>query len=679
MSDSPTPSDEYLPPWSWLNLRSENEPSRSSASATSNTSQIISDSSSPRSSLMDNEDIHRPTSPITPLFSGTSSSSNLKKLVHSAADTRAFDTYFYCKIIIDESDRSFEHEYTNGSQLKGHVILHNRFGRDVHIEDILVTFEGESIVETPIKSEKGKLCVAKASHVFLRMIDHYASFNVNLKDPQCGIRVDDDGYIIGLPQDGVMTPGMKVRSNFTFNIPHTLLNNSPDYLRTHYCQLPPSFGLYRDPGERSVTETRKDFFSNVEISDALGYERMGATMGSPLAVQDYCPKYAYTGYFFNVRIIGPNFMKKESPLAVVKEHRHHVRFMPTGYYYDLAEENEQEDNLRELKQRYSTSSSATDQRGGSEQPSTSANVKYEYTPCHESASESKLDHKPPGTDPFIPKVCRSFQLFSRNGGLHIGNLDLCANIPKQGMAYIAPVLIWKKQYKTDDTTVPPPDYNSVFSKFSDFDISQLKELQIKLDFESLSATVNGISSPPTISKITSYLNAFTFFNVNKSPILFNCNMVRNNELSPDEVNNIPNLKNIQWRVQKIPLSELYCSESKLKLDLVSMFKNNLKLSKEKNKHISLSSWQKPKDDSCIWTNNITINLDVTNDFVKRNISLPPSFQNPLISRIYELVIEMQFENGIKSIKEGSRQKVILNIPIRVRNVEKLMHTTNETS
>ncbi len=665
---------DYLPDWSSLRIRKTSEESSRSVNI-----------SIPQSNLTIENDVNnsRSTTASTTYAQSTVNATNvIEEDYHEAAPTK---NYIWQRILQtsiklweDEGTPNNIHEdllkeYSIGEIVKGSFTLTNTSEEEVRLYDFLVTLNGTVSVQRKKPDSFG--CIT-SKQTFLYQIDHKASNWFGDRSHTCNqssLSIDENGTIIGLPDSGILKPKMKFVIPFQFKLPYTLLEEQNE-LKSHYCQIPPTFGIDKDIIGYKVTDWKSDY-PEINIDSTTGYAKVPHPAKPLLVVNDKAPKYCSVSYTISIRIIGYNHFSKTEPVEILKEIKQNIRVISTGYHYDFEEEKAQDSNLlgiieRNRKNVNPSSGSRSGVSSSCNSSSKEANILSDINLNTTEIPSSSLNIQ-------TEEVQKSYKLskYSDNTikfNTCIGSLDLKAKVPKRGFQYVPPKCLKKlnkkKKLKSPLPGIPPPDYNSILLDPTDLipsDFKELKDILITVQYHMHHPRII-----PVISHVMTYLNVFTFFNNQRNPILFNTDMVNNGLLSHPNIDDIDELKELDWTVYRIPL----CKKSKSRKNLaiggsslknfVSLLSNKSTVNDyEEDNSIILSDWKLDSKHDDIWEKEITMKLDFVELMIKQNICLVPSFHSSLISRIYEVEFELEMEDQIKS-----DSKISLKIPVRIRKM-----------
>ncbi len=661
---------DYLPYWSSLRIRNPSEESSRSVNV-----------SIPQSNSAVDTDINSSSS-ITASTTDTQLTVHTTNVIeeeyHEAAPTKHYIwqriLQTSIKLCEDEvncnSIDNLLKEYSIGEVVKGTFTLTNTSEEEVRLYDFLVTLNGTANVQRKKTDSLG--CIT-SKQTFLSQIDHKASNLFGDRSHTCNqssLSIDENGTIIGLPNSGILKPKMKFVIPFQFKLPYTLLEGQ-NQLKSHYFQIPPTFGIDKDIIGYKVTDWKGDY-PEININLNAGYTKVPHPTKTLLVVNDKCPKYCYVSYTISIKMIGYNHFAKTEPIEILKEIKQNIRVISTGYHYDLEEEMIQDSNLLGIIK--SNRENAN--------PSSRSRSSVSHS-CNSSSKEAKFSSHintiGTSSSPLTiqtQEVQKSYKLsmYSDNISTCIGSLDLKAKVPKRGFQYVPPKCLKrlnkKNQLKSPMSDNPPPDYESILLDAMDLipsDFKELKDISIKVQYH-----MHDPGIIPVISQVMVYLNVFTFYNNQRNPILFNTDMVNNGTLSHPNIDDIDELKELDWTVCRIPLSKRSKSRKNLAIggsslkNFVSLLSNKSVSTVndyEEDNNIILSDWKLNSKHDDIWEKEITMKLDIVELMMKQNICLVPSFHSPLISRIYEVEVELEMEDQIKS-----DSKISLKIPVRIRKM-----------
>ncbi len=604
-------------------------------------------------------------------------------------------------------------EYTNGDTIEGELMIslppRKEFINGVKLAAALITFDGKCVVDDFVDLP----CIqtrrfSKHSITFLRMRNHDDSYIFNEEDAidhhDCKFHKDTDGTYIGLPNDGVLRTKTQYKVPFKFKIPY-MLHEGASSLKTHYSSLPPTFGINKKFGMK-ITDWKGDYPDEINrnISPVLGYSRIHSNNTCLLIVNDLSPKYPSISYAVNVELIGYNLFKESAPLEVLKSFNQDVRIIPTGFFYCLAEEMAQDLILKTLKEDAMPQVNDHECRVRHE--------KQQYCKRYSILDNTILSlEREKAISNFKIMQKKRASISSSNSQLQSifkGSLNMTSEIPRQGFQYVAPNLIkkFRDREKQKGCTEPPPNYKLIMGDAMELipsDSKELSDIEIQLNFrpndhmngdndidiirsyssndcyssksrESPSIQNSQIDmSPPVLKRLKLSFNSFTVYNHTVNPILFSTDMINNGKLDESEISNIKKLKDLKWLKHSILLINTKIpTKEKLKKGgfLSTLLPKQSESTSTDPILVDHLPWTQCPDKS--WSKDLYLKIKMSELMLNKHICLVPSFQSLMISRLYELVVELEFEDCYAlscKCSSKSKQLIQLKIPVRVRNIE----------
>lgn len=177
-------------------------------------------------------------------------------------------------------------EYSSGDVVNGYIIITNTSDSVVNFGLFTVSLEG-TIKATERMDNDGTQSPHRYKKVlmkkFLKMYDLNASYGYTHIPSSVGVEYkeytrDNEGCILGLPNERILQPHQKYKKFFTFTFPEKLLDNNCMHLILPHVLPPPSFGF-----DKSSFYHRGE---NVSLNKALGYGYLDIR-GTPLLTRDY--------------------------------------------------------------------------------------------------------------------------------------------------------------------------------------------------------------------------------------------------------------------------------------------------------------------------------------------------------------------------------------------------------
>lgn len=177
-------------------------------------------------------------------------------------------------------------EYSAGDVVNGYIVITNTSEAPVDFGLFMVSLEG-TIRATERDDSDGAHSPMRYKKVlvkkFLKMYDLNASYGYAHIPSSVGVEYraftkDNEGCILGLPNERVLEPFQKYKKFFTFTFPEKLLDNTCMHLILPHVLPPPSFGI-----DKSCFFHRGE---HINLNKALGYGNLDIR-GTPLLTRDY--------------------------------------------------------------------------------------------------------------------------------------------------------------------------------------------------------------------------------------------------------------------------------------------------------------------------------------------------------------------------------------------------------
>lgn len=258
----------------------------------------------------------------------------------------------------------------------------------------------------------------------------------------------------------------------------------------------------------------------------------------------------------------------------------------------------------------------------------------------------------------------------------IGEMVLCVKVPDKLIPYGSPKLIQKYNdgKRNANTLSSVREDTQVLKLYNRGDETLIKNLDIELLFRA----TNDNERPPSISQIEFNVVAWSYrteFPINISfghDFFYSKSTIAGAVIQQDDVENTKQnlfqLKNvINHFISFLKDTKTYISLNTYSY-LIGVSKMGFKKDTIKNyfQNLNASTTDLNKDDwkgektsakSTTWSRNLSVPLKIVN---KNNVTLPPSFQNCLVGRLYALQVCVKFKGG-----EDSQNTLKIDVPVLV--------------
>lgn len=233
-------------------------------------------------------------------------------------------------------------EYSSGDVVNGYIVITNTSDSPVDFGLFMVSLEGTIRATEKVDSD-GTLSPMRYKKVlmkkFLKMYDLNASYGYTHIPSSVGVEYkeysrDNEGCMLGLPNERILQPFQKYKKFFTFTFPEKLLDNTCMHLILPHVLPPPSYGF-----DRSSFYHRGE---NVAVNKALGYGYLDIR-GTPLLTKDYAFDDISISYTIEAKFIDKlnaknqseavfeheiNDPSTESDYTISRSQQYFLRFIP---------------------------------------------------------------------------------------------------------------------------------------------------------------------------------------------------------------------------------------------------------------------------------------------------------------------------------------------------------------
>lgn len=577
-------------------------------------------------------------------------------------------------------------EYTSGDLVHGYVIIHNVSDKAIKFQNFIVSLEGVTTIVDPHSKKQ----IRKK---FLNMIDISSSWSPGCIFPSSNMKlftpgeIDFEHCVFNLTKDRILQPRTKYKKFFTFKFPYTLLDTTCRHDQEVHLLLPPSLGIdYLKESNRQHGE--------IKVDPLLNYGH-NYTRGSPVVTNDLSSKETSIEYSINAKLI----VQKRNKVVRLKEKSYNLRFIPFGFitpifssknsYNKLCELIEKRlDLLREdLKFQNSLKSSASSKSPAeieaeindfntlrkSKQLIINSSISGKNSLRNESSPlnvETKFNvtlNSNSGNGSF---------LFRKNNSLKNGLIVVSSSIPKVGLQYISPSLIQKTNTISKLNQIGLDNYDNLSSNLSTKEKELLNKINLNLTFRSSDG--DGDISPPEIKEIKVKLQVISSHSTGSIPIKLSSDLLllssdkqtinKKFKSYSDEITSLKEMykkmdldRNFNQIVDKRTIADIEAMKNlNIRTSIIQIFKSSVNQAES-------TQWVKSNT-----TNNhefkrsLVIDVEL-NRLIKETII--PTFQSCLLSRQYCIQVEIKFKNAQSVVGTGCASTCVLNIPIRVRNIE----------
>ncbi|KAI0462351.1 hypothetical protein LJB42_004441 [Komagataella kurtzmanii] len=603
-------------------------------------------------------------------------------------------------------------EYTSNDLITGYITVRNTSAKPVNFQMFTLSLEGTSKI---IQFDGASNGLRYFSKNFLKMFDlSVSNNNIPNQDLEPGTFDPVDGTYYGLPDGNVLEPNVTYKKFFVFKLPTQCLNDKCQHFGCHqqHLMLPPTMGV-------DITSFDKKA-QNISIDSTLGYGRLVGELGTPIKTKDFTSDYESITYMLKSRFIGEN----GNELARLSEREYHIRFIPYGfcqpYNTSLREINpevqlsqlyetsfnqlaalRQESDLRnnfgveasttlgqlylqdddeeaKLKQQNLIETASSSEKQVLQDKTEKANQLVSFP-----ISNPNKDTNYEVTNLFLLKQNKHTKLQRvLKGSKHkdsarneFGSITIIANVPTEGLPYIAPKLLKSSSAKQGLLNpMNKANINLLESSLDDLEKSDLSVIDMNLEYEPTSET--GL---PNIDIANITLQAITTKTSTSAPITFgNSSKLFNGYFKDPETNQETNkfdfyvlkFKKLQRQIQKMSDTDLALFDRQTASDIASIasmqYRKNYIPNVVQIQSMINGKWTKQAD-SNKYKKNIKILIKL-NDTNKNNYTVIPTFEDCLISRLYNLKLDLSFKENTAS-KDGFEMSRSLYIPIRVRKFD----------
>lgn len=582
-------------------------------------------------------------------------------------------------------------QYKPGEVVCGYITIENKSKETIPFEMLLVSLEGELTIPHP--SHPGELIRKKFMKTYdLSACFHYGCIDLKSQGVSWETRRDHiDESLIGFSNDRMIEPNIKHKKFFAFKLPHYLLDTSCfDQLPSHL-KLPPSLGVdnYAFSG---IAE-------HIKVNPFLGYGRLDR-YGSPIKTSDYADSGQSVSYFVNVQVIGRklDFYKKyythetkhEYDFIFLKNIEYHFRVdtsitppnaltLTAGNYYGEISTSKQlkiieklvADELNEILERKNLNQIGI------------SNQREQDEIIFSSLPSSKKSSQLFGSNDLLPLLTDTktsltdTEGFSRYSTINLvkdffskvdGDLSIRLSMMKNAqMKSLIPKQLRHANRKKNITSITsnPSSLSSLTELQSSNQINFDNEnIYVYLSFKGADAKRNTKSSLPSSISLTPNLKVYNIQSPYPIPITFDNKFIFNGGL---DTNNVSNMK----RKFLFYYQQLVDVLKELDLGLARTLYN--KINSLARVNVTTQTIKKIFETHAIdisnqWKFNsaeniyecefkIPLILDTKNPERSSVLSVPPSFQQCNLSRVYAIDVEL-------SVKKA-KSKINMCFPITV--------------